>query len=68
MDKQAPDSASTATALFCGVKTNYNVLGVDMNVPLNDCEASLRTDNHVDSIISWAQKAGKSTGYYFVDV
>ena len=57
-----PDSASTATALFGGVKTNYEVIGVDMNVPLADCEASLNTNYHVKSIISWAQAVGKSTG------
>ncbi|XP_014236948.1 alkaline phosphatase, tissue-nonspecific isozyme [Trichogramma pretiosum] len=62
-DKQAPDSASTATALFGGVKTNYNLIGVDGNVKLDDCNASLVADNRVDSIISWAQAAGKSTGF-----
>ena len=61
-DRQAPDSASTATALFGGVKTNYNTLGVDGNVEVDACDDSLNTDHHVDSIISWAQLAGKSTG------
>ncbi|XP_024877560.1 alkaline phosphatase isoform X1 [Temnothorax curvispinosus] len=62
-DKQVPDSASTATALFGGVKTNYEVVGVDMNVQLGDCEASLNTNFHVDSFITWAQAAGKATGF-----
>ncbi|KAK2577199.1 hypothetical protein KPH14_003350 [Odynerus spinipes] len=62
-NKQVPDSASTATALFGGVKTNYEVVGVDANVKLGDCKASLNTDYHVDSIISWAQAAGKATGF-----
>ncbi|XP_033230380.1 alkaline phosphatase, tissue-nonspecific isozyme-like isoform X2 [Belonocnema kinseyi] len=62
-NKQVPDSASTATAIFGGVKTNFKVVGVDMNVPLADCEASLNTDFHVQSIISWAQEVGKSTGF-----
>ncbi|CAL7933290.1 unnamed protein product [Xylocopa violacea] len=62
-NKQVPDSASTATALFCGVKTNYEVAGVDANVPLGNCTASLNTDYHVDSIISWAQAVGKDTGF-----
>lgn len=62
-DKQVPDSASTATALFGGVKTNYQVVGLDMNVPMGNCTASLNTDYHVDSIISWAQAAGKDTGF-----
>lgn len=62
-NKQVPDSASTATALFGGVKTNYKVVGVDARVPLDDCCASLNTDYHVDSIITWAQAAGKDTGF-----
>ncbi|XP_058807798.1 alkaline phosphatase isoform X2 [Phymastichus coffea] len=62
-DKQAPDSASTATALFSGVKTNYNVHGVDANVKINDCEASYNADHRLDSIIDWAQAADKSTGF-----
>ncbi|XP_076763625.1 alkaline phosphatase, tissue-nonspecific isozyme [Xylocopa sonorina] len=62
-NKQVPDSASTATALFGGVKTNYEVVGVDANVPLGNCTASLDTNHHVDSIISWAQAVGKDTGF-----
>lgn len=62
-DKQVPDSASTATALFGGVKTNYNVVGVDANVALDNCSASLNTSYHVESIISWAQAFGKATGF-----
>ncbi|XP_076680610.1 alkaline phosphatase [Andrena cerasifolii] len=63
VNKQVPDSASTATALFGGVKTNYEVVGVDGNVPLGDCPASLDTNHHVDSIVSWAQAVGKDTGF-----
>uniref|UniRef100_A0A0C9S0U6 Alkaline phosphatase n=1 Tax=Fopius arisanus TaxID=64838 RepID=A0A0C9S0U6_9HYME len=62
-NKQVPDSASTATALFTGVKTNYQVVGVDSNVKLNDCEASLNDDYRLTSIIDWAQNAGKATGF-----
>ncbi|XP_043279539.1 alkaline phosphatase, tissue-nonspecific isozyme-like [Venturia canescens] len=62
-NKQVPDSASTATALFSGVKTNYKVAGVDANVQLNDCEASLVESHRVQSIIAWAQEAGKDTGF-----
>lgn len=61
-NKQVPDSASTATALFGGVKTNYEVVGVDANVQLGDCEASLNVNFHVDSFIAWAQAANKATG------
>ncbi|KAK0086100.1 hypothetical protein PV325_003773 [Microctonus aethiopoides] len=62
-NKRVPDSASTATALFCGVKTNYNVVGVDKNVQLNDCAASLNPQFRVSSIIDWAQQANKDTGF-----
>ncbi|XP_011161177.1 alkaline phosphatase [Solenopsis invicta] len=58
-----PDSASTATALFGGVKTNYELVGVDANVQLGDCEASLNVNYHVDSFLTWAQAAGKVTGF-----
>ncbi|XP_012523173.1 alkaline phosphatase [Monomorium pharaonis] len=58
-----PDSASTATALFGGVKTNYEVVGMDANVQLGDCTASLNADYHVDSFLAWAQAAGKATGF-----
>uniref|UniRef100_A0A8D8VFS4 Alkaline phosphatase n=1 Tax=Cacopsylla melanoneura TaxID=428564 RepID=A0A8D8VFS4_9HEMI len=63
VNKQVPDSASTATALFCGVKANHHTAGVDARVKAEDCEASLSEDSKVDSIITWAQKAGKHTGF-----
>lgn len=59
-----PDSASTATALFSGVKTNYKVIGVDNNVALDDCDSSLNPDFHTKSIIEWAQESGKDTGLF----
>ncbi|KAK7865832.1 hypothetical protein R5R35_001287 [Gryllus longicercus] len=62
-DKQVPDSASTATALFCGVKGNYHTAGVDANVPEGDCQASQNPEYWVPSIIQWAQDAGKDTGF-----
>ena len=62
VDKQVSDSASTATAYLCGVKANYGTLGVTAAVDYNDCDESIDTQNHVDSIMVWAQKAGKGTG------
>ncbi|CAG5092236.1 Similar to ALPL: Alkaline phosphatase [Cotesia congregata] len=62
-NKMVPDSASTATALFSGVKTNYKVVGVDNNVALDDCDGSLNPDFHTKSIIEWAQESGKDTGF-----
>ncbi|ALC49837.1 CG16771 [Drosophila busckii] len=62
-DKQVPDSFSTATALFGGVKSNYETGGVDSAVPLGNCSASLNEANHVQSIINWAQLDGMRTGF-----
>lgn len=63
VDKQVPDSASTATALFCGIKNNFETAGVDASVKLDDCAGSLKEENHVTSILEWAQRAGKDTGF-----
>ncbi|XP_057320789.1 alkaline phosphatase-like [Microplitis mediator] len=60
---KVPDSASTATALFSGIKTNTLVVGVDNNVVLNDCNSSLKPEYHTKSIIEWAQNVGKDTGF-----
>lgn len=57
-----PDSCSTATALFCGVKVNQKTSGVDATVAHGDCQASLDNNTHLESIFTWAQRAGKSTG------
>ncbi|CAH1406610.1 unnamed protein product [Nezara viridula] len=61
-NKQVPDSASTATAIFTGVKNNHGMLGVDATVNENDCEASLREEARLKTIGQLAQEAGKSTG------
>lgn len=62
LDKQVPDSAGTATAYLTGVKGNFYTLGVNGKVKLGDCKASLKPENRVDSILKWAQDAGKETG------
>lgn len=64
VDKQVPDSASTATALFSGIKNNYETAGVDATVKLDDCVGSLNMENHVTSVIEWAHQAGKDTGIF----
>lgn len=58
-----PDSLCTATALFGGVKNNYETGGVDASVKLSDCAASLDPNNQVDSILDWAQRAKMGTGF-----
>lgn len=62
VDKTVPDSACTATALFSGIKTNWEVAGFDAGVPLGDCEASQNPARKVSTIINWAIDAGKDTG------
>lgn len=62
-DRQVPDSMSTATALFGGVKGNYQTGGVDEAVTLGDCRGTLNGKNQVLSIIELAQEAGMSTGF-----
>lgn len=62
MDKQVADSACSATAYLGGVKANYATIGVTAAVKYNDCVASNDPKNHVHSIMSWAQAAGKATG------
>lgn len=56
-DRQVPDSAGTATAMFSGVKTKNGVIGVDYTVTeTTEVAAS------VSNIMEWAQEAGKRTG------
>jgi len=62
VDAQVADSACSATAYLCGVKANIDTIGVDANVLLNDCEAMNKPEYRVDSIMTWAQRAGKGTG------
>lgn len=62
IDQQVPDSAATATAILCGVKTNFYTLGVNANVRLNDTNCQKIQQNQVNSIIKQAIDAGKSTG------
>ncbi|XP_060658113.1 LOW QUALITY PROTEIN: membrane-bound alkaline phosphatase-like [Drosophila nasuta] len=59
---QVPDSACTATAYLCGVKTNIIEIGVSAAVDFNNCTASQDPANRLTSIAEWAQNAGKSTG------
>lgn len=60
VDKQVADSACSAVAYLGGVKSNNRLLGLNANVLSRQCIVS--EDDHVDSIVAWAQKAGKATG------
>ncbi|KAI7800335.1 alkaline phosphatase [Triplophysa rosa] len=60
VDFQIADSASTATAYLCGVKTNLNVVGVSAAARNGVCRS--QKGNEVTSILKWAKDAGKSVG------
>ncbi|CAF2795528.1 unnamed protein product [Rotaria sp. Silwood2] len=59
-DHQTPDSAATATALLCGVKTTLGTIGLDGRVSRANCLSSHGT--HVDSILNWAKELGHAVG------
>jgi len=62
VDSQVADSACSATAYLCGVKTNKGTIGVTSKVSFGDCPASVPEERRVTSIMQWAQWAGKATG------
>ncbi|KAG5670136.1 hypothetical protein PVAND_000418 [Polypedilum vanderplanki] len=60
-NSQIPESAASSTALFCGVKTNYEYLGIDVtSTGKKVCEEK---NSHTPSIISWAQEKNLKTGF-----
>ncbi len=61
VNTQTPDSASTASAMFSGVKTNYETLGFDNSI-VNDDPYSELEATKVETILKWAQDAGMDTG------
>ncbi|XP_064642072.1 alkaline phosphatase-like isoform X1 [Lineus longissimus] len=58
-DRQVPDSAATATAIFTGVKTRFGLVGVDDRVIRGDCD-SYRPEMDLKTIFFIAKEAGKS--------
>jgi len=65
VNKQVPDAASSATAMFTGVKVNQRIIGLDANYHINDtthCSNVNSQKNGLTSLATWAQDAGKSTG------
>lgn len=62
VDSQVADSACSSTAYLSGVKANLGTIGVTAAVVRSDCKASQRPENQVNSILRWAQDAGKMTG------
>lgn len=66
VNKQVPDAASSATAMFTGVKVNQKTIGLDANYQINDtthCKNAGSKRIGLTSLATWAQDAGKSTGF-----
>ncbi|NXL49115.1 PPBI phosphatase, partial [Podilymbus podiceps] len=60
VDRQVPDSAGTATAYLCGVKGNYQTVGLSAAARHSQCNTTM--GNEVISLLKRAQKAGKAVG------
>ncbi|KAK0083963.1 hypothetical protein PV325_007860 [Microctonus aethiopoides] len=61
IDAQVGESSACATALLCGVKANYETVGLDASAKFDNCLSSKTA--RVPSIVDWAQERGKSTGF-----
>lgn len=59
-DAQVGESSACATALLCGVKANYETVGLDSSARFENCFSAFNAK--VPSLMNWAQKQGKSTG------
>ena len=55
-DRQVADSAGSGNALFTGVKTKYEVIGVDDSIEFAKCASA--TTAAVDSILVSAEEVG----------
>lgn len=44
----------------------HTITGVDVSAPYNVCRPDLGKKPNVESILKWAQDAGKATGKYLV--
>ncbi|XP_012055764.1 PREDICTED: alkaline phosphatase 4-like [Atta cephalotes] len=62
VDKQVPDSAGTATAIFSGVKTKYRMVGLDARAQVSKCDEQINELSKLTTVADWAQQSGKDTG------
>ena len=62
LDRQTPDSASTASAIYSGVKTNFKTIGYDNSIIYKNVSSQL-TANKVETIFDWALKDKKDVGF-----
>nr|XP_039255969.1 alkaline phosphatase-like isoform X2 [Styela clava] len=60
IDRQTTDSAATATAFLCGIKSTWGTLGLAGKARMGVCESA--TGQEVNSILIDAYNQGKSTG------
>ncbi|XP_031975356.1 intestinal-type alkaline phosphatase-like isoform X1 [Corvus moneduloides] len=60
VDRQVPDSAGTATAYLCGVKGNYQTVGLSAAARHSQCNTA--AGNEVFSVLQRARNAGKAVG------
>ena len=56
-DAQIGESSACATALLCGVKANFETVGLDSSGRFENCFSSF--SSRVPSLFDWAQQAGK---------
>ncbi|XP_057342098.1 alkaline phosphatase 4-like [Microplitis mediator] len=63
VDKQVPDSAGTATAIFSGVKSRYRVIGLDPKALYNVCDSTMNEVRKLTTVADWAQATGMDTGF-----
>ncbi|KAF5292048.1 hypothetical protein FQR65_LT11314 [Abscondita terminalis] len=63
VDRQVPDSAGTATAIFTGVKSRYKMIGLDARNTLGVFDENDYDEGKLSSIMSWAQSVKKRTGF-----
>uniref|UniRef100_A0A8C0X048 Alkaline phosphatase n=1 Tax=Castor canadensis TaxID=51338 RepID=A0A8C0X048_CASCN len=57
VDRQVPDSASTATAYLCGVKVKYKTIGLSVAAHFDQCNTT-----HGSEVLSVMYRAKKSVG------
>lgn len=63
LNAQTGESSACATALLCGVKANYETVGLDGRANFENCSSSF--GSRVSSILEWAQQAGMLFTYFF---
>lgn len=57
LNAQTGESSACATALLCGVKANFETVGLDGKGKFENCYSSFVS--RVDSLADWAQQEGR---------